>query len=153
MAALVPGSADTPGAGSTRRELMAERDIAGLSSLMGPAAEVERGQRPVLEQAGAGTGVPDASPLQYDPVGRQPEPGADILLHQQDRGPRRMQSLDSRVNLAGNPGLQPGRRFVEDQEPGGQHHAAGDLYAPLLPAGQVSVRLAGPCPKQRKPLL
>jgi caffeoyl-CoA O-methyltransferase len=108
------------------------------------AAEVERADLGVLQDLAPGPGQPYPAVFHHHAVSGEPQPGPRVLLHQQDRGARRVHLPDRVEHGPQDLRRQAHRRLVEQQQPRLEHQRAGELDQPLLPARQAAGLLPGP---------
>ena len=105
-------------------------------------AEVQVGHLRVLEHLAGRPGQHHAAGLHDDPVGRQPQAEADVLLDEQDRLAGVAHQDDVLEDLLERLRVEAERRLVEEHELRVEHQRARELDHPPLAAGEVA-RLLG----------
>src|SRR2546423_1971541 len=102
------------------------------------AAEVQGGHLRVVEHV-VGLAVEQyAATLHDDPVVREPEPEAHVLLYQQDRPAPRDHALDAVVDHLQRLRVESERRLVEQHHLRLHHQRASELDHAPLPAREVA---------------
>jgi hypothetical protein len=107
----------------------------------------------VLEDLTAGARQANSPVLEYQAARAELEPGAGVLLDQQDRPPLLVHQPDHPEDGLARGRVEPDRRLVEHDQRRIEHQAARELDEPLLAARQAAGLVVGAFAHEREQLL